>query len=191
MWTALETESSFRILRILPGPYDDSIICELYQASLDDDSCIYHALSCTWGSLDTPCEVVCNGSAVAITENLHFALRNIRAPDAEVLLWVDALCINQSRDPDGLREREQQLQLMWRIFSQAQKVTAYLGDEFDGFEKANCFLQVSGKISFDDIPDRPLQSFKELGNNYKLPGPSDRLWFDFFRLCDSTYFRRV
>lgn len=44
--------------------------------------------------------------------------------------WVSFICINQ----DDLDERMQQVEVVYRIFSKADKVIAYLGDEADGCE---------------------------------------------------------
>lgn len=50
-----------------------------------------------------------------IGPNLLLALVNIRKPDEEVCLWVDALCINQ----DDAVEKSWQVKLMARIYARA------------------------------------------------------------------------
>jgi hypothetical protein len=193
IWGKLESDSSIRILKILPGAKEDDVVCELYHASLDDESCIYDALSYTWGSLETPFEIICNGAKISITENLHSALSHIRSPSQDVHLWVDALCINQSREPDGLRERGKQVQMMWRIFSHARKMIAYLGDEFAGLQNAVALLQSFRHIRPDEFPNLPngVDFVQELGKRHNLPTEIDERWHDFFRLSGSPYFRRV
>jgi hypothetical protein len=51
-------------------------------------------------------------------------LWNLRRPDSERILWVDALCINQS-DP---LEKAKQIPLMSRIYEQANSVIIWLGE---------------------------------------------------------------
>lgn len=59
-----------------------------------------------------------------VGQNLHSALRNLRRPDGERVLWVDALCINQ-RDP---LEKAKQIPLVSRIYEQATSVVIWLGE---------------------------------------------------------------
>ncbi|KAF2732509.1 HET-domain-containing protein [Polyplosphaeria fusca] len=46
-------------------------------------------------------------------------------PHLHRTLWIDALCINQ----DDIVERGHQVRLMREIYSKAQKVSVWLGDE--------------------------------------------------------------
>ncbi|KAK6956678.1 hypothetical protein Daesc_001957 [Daldinia eschscholtzii] len=61
---------------------------------------------------------------MAITINLDTALRHLRREDIDIVLWVDALCINQA----DLDERETQVQIMRQIYSRAVNVIVFLGD---------------------------------------------------------------
>ena len=66
----------------------------------------FHALSYTWGVPIFPetLEVVqqtaegesSSTSIIKIIESLHSALQNLRSPDKTLVLWVDAVCINQA-----------------------------------------------------------------------------------------------
>ncbi len=59
-----------------------------------------------------------------VGENLELALRYVRLAQRKVVLWVDALCINQ----DDLEERADQVSLMGEIYRQAECVVAWLGE---------------------------------------------------------------
>jgi hypothetical protein len=59
-----------------------------------------------------------------IRENLAIALQQLQHHRDELVLWVDAICINQEGDKD---EKGRQLQLMGTIFSGAAIVLAWLG----------------------------------------------------------------
>jgi len=100
----------------------------------------YDALSYTWGIDNdaTNCDTLLNGWPITIRENLFDALHALfvrerqqsKAPgtpgqSARLYYWIDALCINQ----DSLPERNQQVQLMGLIYSQAALVRVWLGDE--------------------------------------------------------------
>jgi hypothetical protein len=58
-----------------------------------------------------------------IRPNLHAALVQLRAPDHEVRLWVDALCINQ----ENIVEKTQQVSRMHEIYSEAANICIWLG----------------------------------------------------------------
>jgi hypothetical protein len=59
--------------------------------------------------------------------NLVKALRHLRYPDRERVLWIDALSINQGNSPEALREREHQIRLMKHVYSIAGHVIVWMG----------------------------------------------------------------
>ena len=104
------------------------IQCELFDYSLQDQgkgSHLYEALSYAWGSLKKTCSISINKQNLAVTENLHVALLRLQDSSLERILWVDAVCINQS----NLEEQEHQVQLMAKIYSKAHRVIVWLGPE--------------------------------------------------------------
>jgi len=70
-----------------------------------------------------------NGFRLGITENLENALRDLRNKERNILLWVDAVCINQS----DYEERALQVGRMTDIYHTAAHSIIYLG----GFEAEN------------------------------------------------------
>ena len=58
-----------------------------------------------------------------IRPNLHEALIQLRDKRRDIVLWVDALCINQEDE----REKTMQVQKMARIYSRASQVLVWLG----------------------------------------------------------------
>lgn len=93
----------------------------------------YHALSYTWGDpvFSRSIEVVENAAEsrqasvgkIRITENLHSALQSLRKPDRTLVLWADAVCINQADIP----ERNSQVSNMPQTYSEASSVVVWLG----------------------------------------------------------------
>ncbi|KAI1119933.1 heterokaryon incompatibility protein-domain-containing protein [Nemania abortiva] len=69
---------------------------------------------------------------ISIGENLDHALRNIRYLDRPCVMWIDALCINQSDE----NERNKQVTRMADIYSQASQVTVCLGPPGEGSDIA-------------------------------------------------------
>ena len=124
-------QREIRLLRIHPGKdAADLIKLTVYHTTIDDAG-DYLALSYAWGgkSESTP-PVVLNGTDFAVTANLHSALRHIRLPEEELLIWIDAICINQT----DTAEREDQVRQMRDIFGGAKEVLAWIGPEVTGEE---------------------------------------------------------
>ncbi|EFQ30542.1 hypothetical protein CGRA01v4_12534 [Colletotrichum graminicola] len=111
----------FRPVRLEAGSSHDPIRCHLSQAYLDDKETIipYEALSYCWGSSTSPRHtILVDGRFLFITENLFDALKNLRQEAEERILWVDALCIDQS----NVRERGHQVTWMGKVYEHAERV---------------------------------------------------------------------
>ncbi|KAF2691459.1 heterokaryon incompatibility, partial [Lentithecium fluviatile CBS 122367] len=89
----------------------------------------YVALSYVWGDATiTPGTVSIDDHALLVTENLHAALRRLRwhaysKDQAPLLIWADALCINQTDQ----KEKERQIPLMGKIYSKCEYTAVWLG----------------------------------------------------------------
>ncbi|KAK3490236.1 HET-domain-containing protein [Neurospora hispaniola] len=122
----LEHENTIRLLFITPGSGEEiSSTYSLLHAELGNIP--YQALSYEWGlpSDDDP-NITIDGHTVRIRKNLSEALKQISSVIRYLdflLLWIDALCINQSDDG----EKSQQVQKMGKIFSSAEQVLAWTG----------------------------------------------------------------
>lgn len=113
---------SFRLLKLLKGNTIE-IECEIFHDSISDHATPYEALSYTWGCTDLVMCIKLNRKKLWITENLYAALQCLRYHDRDRVLWIDAVCIDQS----NLEERSQQVQEMGMIFSFAKQVIFWLG----------------------------------------------------------------
>lgn len=142
----------------------------------------YTALSYTWGDQNNPKEISLNGQPFYVGHNLYMALRRCQAmschlapgPDTETTpydrptgdgqgqvvstgmpLWIDAICINQA----DINEREAQVKLMARIYSQADNVHAdlevpYYKDE-EMLSKLLRTIREAGVICAESQPSEP------------------------------------
>ncbi|KAE9366493.1 hypothetical protein N431DRAFT_548372 [Stipitochalara longipes BDJ] len=116
---------NIRLLRILPET--TSIIkCELFSASLDNH-CQYIAISYAWGDPDDTRIIILDGHEFPVTESLMLALQRLRSRSTAVIVWADAIYINQG----NIDERNQQVQAMTSIYQQAGEVALWLGPEAD------------------------------------------------------------
>lgn len=127
IYEALPTETSFRVIELLPGTEDDPISYMLHLADLNEPP-KYEALSYVWGDSESTEPTMCNGKQVNIRPNLHYALRQLRRESQSRILWADAICINQSCTP----ERNQQVSKMILIYRSAQRVLVWLGPDENG-----------------------------------------------------------
>jgi hypothetical protein len=134
-YTALRN-SDFRLLKILPER-KTMIKCEIVHASFVEVP-EYLAISYAWGDAGKTRRIELGGYYVHIGVNLHGALKALRQKKEPVLVWADALCIDQNnRD-----ERTHQVQEMTRIYSSAKSVAIWLGPEADRSDLATDLLLV-------------------------------------------------
>ncbi|KAM0481778.1 hypothetical protein ACHAPX_003104 [Trichoderma viride] len=94
---------------------------------LEDGPHMYEALSYVWGSSEKPHTVFIDGNTMAITANLHQVLVRLRDRVIERVLWIDAICIDQS----NTTERGEQIRHMAEIYCKANRVTVWLGESAD------------------------------------------------------------
>jgi CRISPR/Cas system CSM-associated protein Csm2 small subunit len=101
-----------RLLTLCSGGFEDEIRCKLDVVSLDE-TLTYTALSYCWGNQSEHSEVFVDERKANITKSLEIALRYARQDYQDVVLWVDAICINQ----ENLKEKSYQVGMMGRIYA--------------------------------------------------------------------------
>jgi hypothetical protein len=127
----LRSPRSFRLLSLHPSsdlcaPLDIS----LFEVSLDDfpsDRHSYEALSYAWGASTGSVPCTCDGKQLLITPNCNDALRHLRLPNQHRILWVDAICIDQGKSEESLKERNTQVTLMGVAYRTAKRTLCWLG----------------------------------------------------------------
>jgi hypothetical protein len=112
-----------RTLSLFSGQPDEDVRCSLQTVSLNERP-KYIALSYVWGDPKSTKPISVNGKTFDVTTNLESALRHIRKPDADEVVWADAICISQA----DIEERNQQVRLIGAIYSEADKVVIWLGE---------------------------------------------------------------
>ncbi|KAF7443718.1 HET domain containing protein [Pyrenophora tritici-repentis] len=182
LYTPLNTGShAFRLLHLLPGAWEDDISAELHECSMIECRNRYITISYTWGQPNEVPRVpiACNGKTVFIFENLCVALRRLRRPNHVLLIWVDALCINQ----DDTLERAHQVGLMGEIYSNSQETAIWLGEpasnEHDGRDLLKADAKPSRIIWNGDERDKSLRDayFADTERSHLFGVPAvDRSW---------------
>jgi hypothetical protein len=125
-----------RLITIKPSPeLGDEILCNIDTVELKT-SPAYLALSYAWGDADVTEEINVDGSSLRVTTNLAAALRRLRCWKGPTRFWIDAICINQT----SVLEKNHQLSLMRSIYSQAERVVMWLGEEENDSSLAITFI---------------------------------------------------
>ncbi|OAL54018.1 HET-domain-containing protein [Pyrenochaeta sp. DS3sAY3a] len=118
----LTQDGEIRLLTLQHGVSADPIECDLHH-TLIKHAGDYAALSYVWGDASQHGEIHLNGAAFRVTASVETALRHLRDETRDRVLWIDAICINQSL----IAERNKQILLMQDIYSSASQVLIWLG----------------------------------------------------------------
>jgi hypothetical protein len=154
-------DGQIRILHLQPGEDGDSVFISISHEKLDpkmmeDEKLKYKALSWQWGvrKADACIRVKDRDTEspdifkLEIKPNLLNALKRLRRPNREMRLWVDAICINQSKDSNA-SEKSNQISMMTDIYRRAEEVCVWIGDARDDSEEAIQFI--GSLVRLDDI----------------------------------------
>ncbi|KAJ4249083.1 hypothetical protein NW762_012415 [Fusarium torreyae] len=189
---------TIRLIDLDPGQGNSPLSFQLRCVSLSDQP-VYVALSYSWSG-QTPSEnTSCNGKSLLVTRNLYAALYRFRSLNSVVTLWADAICINQ-QDVD---EKNQQVPLMGKIFSQAKEVKVWLdpGDEMNTEAAGERVMELVQLAQFYaeklSLSISDLQNFDDTWRwgSIKLDDPNrldfDAKWDSLFRLLQNVWFSRT
>jgi hypothetical protein len=120
----------------------------------------YHALSYSWGNtkITKPIAILTSSASQLITFNattnlvsfLHSHRQNLstnnknedKDENKNGILWVDAICINQS----DTEEKNRQLWLMRQIYEKASSTIVWLGVERNECEKGLLLIEKAPKV---------------------------------------------
>ena len=180
-----------RLIQLTSAERGADINCSLVYKKLDTDTA-YNTLSYVWGDQSEKRRVICNGMACMITVNLFHALTHIRSTRAEVLLWADALCIDQNNEA----EKTRQVRMMGDIFRQAQLVVVWLGPEEEhDRESYSIACRIYGLLGDAtlDVAESVAEGGKTL--DFKKAGlpeePSDSRWAHLIHLLTKEWYSRI
>jgi hypothetical protein len=172
-----------RFLQLLPAErFDDEIHCTIFHSSLKTPP-VYEALSYVWGSKEDKLlislrygtEQIAGAAEMQdeenhelnrnqncplnfkLTQNLSAALRHIRLPNSSRIMWIDAICIDQSSIPG----KNHQVSQMRNVYLLSERVLLWLGEEKDSAIAINFLcqmpLQENGYGSYNWNPDDELK----------------------------------
>jgi hypothetical protein len=135
-----------RLLVVQPGEPSDQLRCDIIHVNLEDEP-DYEAVSYTWASDDGDAtlsrSIYCDvDKYISVTINCDKALRQLRRRGLKRRLWIDAVCIDQT----NINERNHQVGLMDRVYSQARNVRVCIWEqcllpEFSNYGRFFRYLQ--------------------------------------------------
>ncbi|KUI71314.1 Heterokaryon incompatibility protein 6, OR allele [Cytospora mali] len=178
-----------RLLLLHPGRDNDDISCSLVTESAHAP-CAYEALSYVWGDPIITRRITLSDEDNSVTStkarphlvgvNLFDALLALRLQDRPLVLWIDALCINQCND----EEKCVQVAMMSTIYKNAFRVLTWLGppDPHSDLVFLNFHRVFSPGFFSSHGHDSRADNFRELT-------PS-KLWNSFSHLFSRPYWSR-
>lgn len=190
LYQPLARSDAIRLLRLEPGQSSDKVQGTLCHANLGRNP-VYVALSYVWGDPAVTAPIFCNGTKVSVTVNLANGLARLRKPNASVVVWADALCINQA----DAAERSRQVGIMAQIYKTATQVVVCLGEDTEDTAIAFSVLgRVSSLLEHEQDPSPRLEAFNlgyVRGENPDIPPAEDPGWTALRNLYRRDYFSRI
>ncbi|KAL6861934.1 HET domain-containing protein [Trichoderma novae-zelandiae] len=135
-YSPLQGHRHIRLLRLLPdwnqnGPLRSQLF-EYPMLEMGDGPHMFEALSYVWGSPEKPHTLHVDEQPMPITANLYEVLMRLRDRMIERIVWIDAVCIDQT----NMEERGEQIQYMAEIYSKANRVIVWLGEAANESDRA-------------------------------------------------------
>lgn len=190
----LGSDDETRILTLLPGSFEDEAIrVTLDKIRLDGSVPEFDAVSYVWSDdcehvedifqdVAPPRGIVIESQTVAVKANLHALLLHFRHNTEPRLLWVDAICINQA----DTREREQQVKLMSRIYSEARSTLMWVGLLANFGDCANTLIKHLMDWETPNLSTKKYREYRETVN----PRADDG-WMGLMALLHRAYWKRI
>lgn len=139
---------SFRILEVhsASSSIDGIISCTLLESCLHvlpdigerktfdafEPQHSYETTSYAWGDASIRANVRVDDRLLEVTRSAEQVLRRIQLQDESRLIWIDAICIDQT----NLEERAHQVALMAKLYRHGQRNLVYLGEAYDSTASA-------------------------------------------------------
>ena len=174
-----------------------SPVFELVEADLDGTYPQYICISYVWGTavLDQPVRLV-DETAVMTSESASVIICRY---DTDQYIWIDQISINQA----DIEERNAQVQLMARIYSQCTRCDAWLGNEDEHSSDAVDLIGELGRAFPDSFRLPQLHALNTYPLGYvreclalgsppiRLPDLRDQRWPALARFLNRPWFSRL
>jgi hypothetical protein len=121
----------------------------------------YTALSYVWGDVQNTFPITVNDTVFLATMNLKVALQYTREVHRDIVLWVDAICVNQN----DIDERNNQGSLMRTLYSGAEKVIIWLGEADKTTDE---LVHVIQETDFPASPAKDTDDYEDSSLQYRI-----------------------
>jgi hypothetical protein len=139
-----------RLLALEPGRGDEILRCEFQYAFLDTFPIpLYETISYVCGDQSLRATVTLQGSEARIPATSEVAIRRMRLPDRQRILWIDAVCINEC----DVKERGHQVGLMYAIYTHTLTNLVWLGPDDGSTAVAIDSMEVILHEMVNETPD--------------------------------------
>ncbi|KLU91268.1 hypothetical protein MAPG_09789, partial [Magnaporthiopsis poae ATCC 64411] len=148
--------------RLFEGEISQGQVLRVENGVVLDEVVSYEALSWSWGTREPRYQVLIRKGderhEKEASPSLVWALRYLRYPNRDRVLWIDALCIDQK----NVEEKNHQVQMMSQIYSYADSVCIWLGLDDRNTRMAIKFIQreILKLEQFDALCQDPANSQK-------------------------------
>jgi hypothetical protein len=157
---------NIRLLYLLPGETGDQLQGVIIHVPYKSAG-TYRALSYVWGTDQRTQELMTPDGVLRITFSLNKALRGLRHKNKAIMLWVDAICINQKDN----KEKAQQIRLLPKIFQTAASTYAFLEGGKGSDAAIEMLMQVRAKAGCDE--KSKLETYTTDGTESELGNDSE------------------
>ena len=142
-YSPLQGQQGIRLLHIIPGEKDYILHCKCipYSSFASPTTPKYTAISYTWGDSAQKEAILLNEGKHYITRNAKEVLLSVRDPLDSRIVWIDAICINQS----DITERDTQVRIMRQIYGNAEQTLVWLGKASEDSSLAIDFIPLVNK----------------------------------------------
>ncbi|KAF2178732.1 hypothetical protein K469DRAFT_642268 [Zopfia rhizophila CBS 207.26] len=178
-------EGFIRLLHLLPGSNEEALQGIIYHVPFEFAG-RYRALSYMWGTVSRSGRLWTSTGILRITPNLKAALQHLRHKTKALILWVDAVCINQ----DDNKEKAYQIRLLPQVFQRATSIFAFLGNDHGSHRAIETLMQIRAKEALTDWP-KCLPPVPTSWSTESVPFPEDPVWDDIKAFFQNSWFRRA
>jgi hypothetical protein len=139
-----------RLLVLEPGLGNEIIHCTLEHASIDKvPAPRYETISYVCGDPRVKATIVLHGVETETLASSEAALRRMRLPNTQRVLWIDAICISQT----DVEERGHQVGLMYAIYTSTYRNLIWLGPDDGTTAKAFESMRAIHSEMVQEVPD--------------------------------------
>ena len=184
------SESEVRLFVLFPGVSVTQLRGCVWTFSLAGNI-QFRALSYVWGNnVQSQSRVETVSGTILISDSLAAALKRLRSKRDAVILWIDAICIDQKNN----LEKAQQIRLLPKIFQKASSTIAMVANDNTSEAAVETLLQIQAQRVYgagnsqwpEKLPEVPLSW---LG---RPTPPSDHpIWKEIDTLFERSWFRRA